>query len=138
MSHDDRDQGGGHPIRHHSQLDCLCCPTTMKQDARPARRVDRSRAIAEQLERGRWDLDLGDLEDDEPIVVLHDGGHIFEAERCVYCNVNYLDIGIYPDAPEICPIPREPLNYSTETGQGPSASDPRLLEPDAWLHDTDW
>lgn len=132
MSHDDRDQAGGHPIRHPHLLDCMCCPATTKQDARPARRADRDQAIEEQLGRGRWTDAVDDLEDDAPIVVLHDGGHIFEGERCVYCHTNVYDIGIYPDAPEICPIPREPLEYSTETGKGPSSTDPRLLEPADW------
>lgn len=47
--------------------------------------------------------------------VLHDGGHIFEGERCLYCNTNVYDIGIYPDAPATCPVPRPPLRFSTET-----------------------
>ncbi|AWY06015.1 hypothetical protein SEA_ROBSFEET_8 [Microbacterium phage RobsFeet] len=48
-------------------------------------------------------------------VVIHDGGHWFEGERCVYCRTNVYDIGIYPDAPTICPTPREPVSYSTES-----------------------
>jgi hypothetical protein len=47
--------------------------------------------------------------------VLHDGGHLFEGERCIYCHTNVYDIGIYPDAPAICPVPRQPLRFSTET-----------------------
>lgn len=47
--------------------------------------------------------------------VIHDGGHVFDGERCAYCNVNTYDIGIYPDAPEVCPVPHEPMRYTTET-----------------------
>ena len=47
--------------------------------------------------------------------VIHDGGHIFEGERCIYCLTNTYDIGIYPDAPAICPVPHQPLRFTTET-----------------------
>lgn len=71
-----------------------------------AARPERVDTIADSLaESGEWDGDP----------VPHDGGHIFDGERCIYCNVNTYDIGIYPDAPAICPVPREPLNYTTET-----------------------
>lgn len=46
---------------------------------------------------------------------MGDGGHIFDGERCLFCNTNTYDIGLYPDAPEICPVQREPLRYSTQT-----------------------
>lgn len=46
---------------------------------------------------------------------MDQGGHIFEGERCIFCRTNVYDIGIYPDAPEICPVQREPIRYTTET-----------------------
>lgn len=138
MSHDDRNQAGGHPIRHPHLLDCMCCPRLTKQNTRPARGEVRLRAIDEELGVRRF-IDMRDAHVEyEGPEVFHDGGHIFEGERCIYCHTNVYDIGLYPDAPAICPVPREPLNYSTETGHGASSTDPRLLEPEEWLHDADW
>lgn len=42
-------------------------------------------------------------------------GHIFSGECCIFCHTNIYDIGIYRDAPERCPVKREPMSYTTET-----------------------
>lgn len=39
--------------------------------------------------------------------------HMYDGERCVFCNVNIYDAYLYED-PERC-IDREPVRYSTET-----------------------
>lgn len=38
--------------------------------------------------------------------------HIYDGERCIFCNVNVYDEGMY--GPDLC-VPREPLLFSTET-----------------------
>ncbi len=53
-----------------------------------------------------WDLELFE-------------GHIYEGERCLFCNVNVYDNMIY--GPWQC-VPHKPLTHTTETGD-PSVFD---------------
>ncbi|WP_311245393.1 MULTISPECIES: hypothetical protein [unclassified Microbacterium] len=39
--------------------------------------------------------------------------HIYESERCVFCDTNVYDVGL-PGVPAHCS--REPITYSTDTG----------------------
>ncbi|MFI9629267.1 hypothetical protein [Streptomyces sp. NPDC052042] len=119
MSHDDRDQAGGHPNRHPSMLSCLCCPATTKHDAHPSRHDDRARAIDEQLGRSHYVDVVDDPEESEYVV----DPHVYVAGRCVRCDVNWLDVGVYPGL-DACPgkDDDEPVVYSTTTGEPPVSS----------------
>lgn len=64
---------------------------------------------------------------DEPGYIVDP--HVYDGERCVNCNVNVYDDGIYGPFP--C-VPHEPMRYSTQTGD-PSVfdHDPARYEVDA-------
>lgn len=70
-------------------------------------------------EGSRWRPDyLMDDDDDSP-VAIGASQHVFEGERCIYCNVNTYDNDLYSERPEVCPVEHEPLVYTTETGDDP-------------------
>lgn len=41
--------------------------------------------------------------------------HVYEGERCIYCNVNIYDQWIYGAEDESDCVDREPMVYTTET-----------------------
>ena len=68
MSHDDRDQRGGHPVRHSGLLPCGCCPAMSWRDRLGPRRTERQRAVADQL------IDADDDADGQHMYTGEDSG----------------------------------------------------------------
>lgn len=51
--------------------------------------------------------------------MMSEGGHVYEGERCIFCNVNVYDNMIYNDdapCPVVPGVDRPLYHYTTETG----------------------
>ena len=70
-------------------------------DGRALDKKEAERTVKEELTSSPIEYDL-----------IGDGGHVYDSERCLFCNVNVYDNMIY--GPYECTT-REPLHYSTET-----------------------
>lgn len=123
MSRDDRDQPGGHPLRHPALRDCLCYPALdLREDYRPRatrKRLELQRRAA--AEEDRWIDGVNDPVDKDS---LYDQ-HVFVGGRCLRCGTDWIDASIY-DGLDECPS-RDmdaPVIYTTTTGQIPSSSHP--------------
>ncbi|PDQ35513.1 MAG: hypothetical protein B5766_05460 [Candidatus Lumbricidophila eiseniae] len=120
MSRSDRDQAGGHPLRHPPLLNCLCCLALTARDREGPRTRQLREALDEQLtayadDRGtRWDQIVDNLAGDD--YGYGYGEHVYVAGRCIRCNVDWFDVGIYPGLEE-CPDKDndELIVYSTST-----------------------
>lgn len=128
MSKSDRDQRGRpHSGKHCPEAQsggCIYCVTgEYKEPARRSARQRQASFIAEGL---------GDESQDpyEPVELFE--AHVYVTNRCVRCNVDYLD---YLDASlpglESCPGKQddESIFYSTATGENPVASHAIIERP---------
>lgn len=76
-------------------------------DKRTKRVRTRSAALAAEVALEQGVADAWWEEEPDP--------HVYDGERCIFCNVNTYDNGIY--GPFECVDRAEPLSYSTESGQ---------------------
>lgn len=85
---------------------CSCCnPKQLRREAK------HSIKKAEEL---KWKQDmLDDLALDEFDLAFYYDEHIYDGERCIYCNVNTYDDAIY--GPFDCVRPETVYKYSTES-----------------------
>lgn len=117
MSHGDRDQRG----RPHSGKDCpesqnggchYCRTGEYKQADRRSERHQKRDAVLEQLASTDGN---GPGNDPDP--------HVYVGERCIRCNANAYDVGIYPGLDDCPGKPADnPITYSTTTGEEPVSS----------------
>lgn len=130
MSHSDRDQRS----RPHSGKNCpesanggcvYCITGDYKQAARRVERRGANVVIAEQIQDALAEPELDDIS-------VTGDEHVYLAGRCVRCNVNWLDVGIYPGLEE-CPGKADdaPITFSTSTGEQPTMSHSALM-PEEW------
>lgn len=128
MSKGDRDQRG----RPHSTKrcpesmngGCLWCHTG---DQKPLLRRRARRAATRDVNDRTNDLSPAADEDFAPLGI---DSHTYLGERCVRCNVNIYDAGIY--GPADCPA-RDydyAISYSTTTGTTATSSHPAFLGSD--------
>lgn len=125
MSKSDRDQRGRpHSGKHCPEAQsggCIYCVTgEYKEPARRAARQRQTSVIAE----GRREEEPGEY---EPVELFE--AHVYVTNRCVRCNVDYLDASL--PGLESCPGKQddEPIFYSTTTGENPVASHAIIVRP---------
>lgn len=117
MSHDDRDQAGGHPRRRKpcsGLLACLCCHIVLPVNSSLSRTV-------REREAARFEAAANDSEDRTPEPTHHQ----FLNRRCLRCGTRWID----NDLPEYadCPSYRDdsPIVYTTDS-TGATASSHRI------------
>lgn len=49
--------------------------------------------------------------------------HVYDGERCIHCGINIYDQWIYGPEDESDCVDREPMTYTTETGDEPRNDD---------------